>query len=145
MGDRHRAYGDLRASGQLRRGDGLLVFWADGRVLICVAATRGGTGCSRDRVSRAWTSLEHFTFHRRGMDCGRKHVRARSQTLVDWSRHRYGRFACILFMACEQQGSNRNMSGSERTKRSVYMEWAKKRSHAKFNLATSGLMGVPRS
>jgi aspartate/methionine/tyrosine aminotransferase len=37
------------------------------------------------------------------------------------------------------------MSGSERTKRSVYMEWAKTRSHAKFNLATSGLIGVPRS
>lgn len=35
------------------------------------------------------------------------------------------------------------MSGGERTKRSVYMEWAKTRSHAKFNLATSGLIGVP--
>ncbi len=37
------------------------------------------------------------------------------------------------------------MSGSERTKRSVYMEWAKTRSHAKFNLATSGLTSVPLS
>ena len=37
------------------------------------------------------------------------------------------------------------MSGSERTKRSLYMEWAKTRSHARFNLATSGLLGVPRS
>ncbi len=37
------------------------------------------------------------------------------------------------------------MSGSERTKRSVYMEWAKTRSHARFNLATSGLMSVPLS
>ncbi|HYL86678.1 MAG TPA: aminotransferase class I/II-fold pyridoxal phosphate-dependent enzyme [Candidatus Angelobacter sp.] len=36
------------------------------------------------------------------------------------------------------------MSGSARTKRSRYMEWAKTRSHAKFNLATSGLIGVPR-
>jgi len=35
------------------------------------------------------------------------------------------------------------MSGSGRTKRSLYMEWAKTRSHAKFNLATSGLMSVP--
>jgi aspartate/methionine/tyrosine aminotransferase len=35
------------------------------------------------------------------------------------------------------------MSGSARTKRSPYMEWAKTRSHAKFNLATSGLIGVP--
>jgi aspartate/methionine/tyrosine aminotransferase len=35
------------------------------------------------------------------------------------------------------------MSGSARTKRSLYMEWAKTRSHAKFNLATSGLMSVP--
>jgi aspartate/methionine/tyrosine aminotransferase len=35
------------------------------------------------------------------------------------------------------------MSGSERTKRSLYMEWAKTRSHARFNLATSGIMGVP--
>lgn len=35
------------------------------------------------------------------------------------------------------------MSGSARTKRSRYMEWAKTRSHAKFNLATSGLIGVP--
>jgi aspartate/methionine/tyrosine aminotransferase len=36
------------------------------------------------------------------------------------------------------------MSSSARTKRSLYMEWAKTRSHAKYNLATSGLMGVPR-
>ena len=35
------------------------------------------------------------------------------------------------------------MSSSARTKRSRYMEWAKTRSHAKFNLATSGLIGVP--
>src|ERR1700722_6205196 len=48
-------------------------------------------------------------------------------------------------MAREKQGSDRNMSGSERTKRSLYMEWAKTRSHARFNLATSGLLGVPRS
>jgi aspartate/methionine/tyrosine aminotransferase len=34
------------------------------------------------------------------------------------------------------------MSGSARTKGSPYMEWAKTRSHAKFNLATSGLLGV---
>ena len=31
-----------------------------------------------------------------------------------------------------------------RTKRSLYMEWAKSNSHAKYNLATSGLMGVSR-
>jgi aspartate/methionine/tyrosine aminotransferase len=37
------------------------------------------------------------------------------------------------------------MSGSERTKRSLYMEWAKTRSHAQFNLATSGLISVPLS
>jgi len=35
------------------------------------------------------------------------------------------------------------MTDSARTKRSVYMEWAKTRSHAKFNLATSGLISVP--
>jgi aspartate/methionine/tyrosine aminotransferase len=35
------------------------------------------------------------------------------------------------------------MSGSARTRRSLYMEWAKTRSYAKFNLATSGLMSVP--
>ncbi len=37
------------------------------------------------------------------------------------------------------------MSGSKRTKRSVYIEWAKTHSHAKFNLATSGLTSVPLS
>ncbi len=37
------------------------------------------------------------------------------------------------------------MSGSGRTKRSVYIEWAKTHSHAKFNLATSGLISVPIS
>ena len=37
------------------------------------------------------------------------------------------------------------MSSSARTKRSPYMEWAKTRSHAKYNLATSGLIGVPRA
>lgn len=31
-----------------------------------------------------------------------------------------------------------------RTKRSLYMEWAKTHSHAKYNLATSGLTGVSR-
>jgi len=37
------------------------------------------------------------------------------------------------------------MSSEERTKRSVYMEWAKLHSHARFNLATSGLISVPIS
>ena len=37
------------------------------------------------------------------------------------------------------------MNGSIRTKRSAYIEWAKTRSHAKFNLATSGLTSVPLS
>jgi aspartate/methionine/tyrosine aminotransferase len=37
------------------------------------------------------------------------------------------------------------MSSSARTKRSQYMEWAKTRSHAKYNLSTSGLIGVARA
>jgi len=37
------------------------------------------------------------------------------------------------------------MSGLVQTKRSLYMEWAKTRSHARFNLATSGLLSVPLS
>jgi aspartate/methionine/tyrosine aminotransferase len=37
------------------------------------------------------------------------------------------------------------MSSSEQSKRSVYMEWAKTHSHARFNLATSGLISVPLS
>ena len=36
------------------------------------------------------------------------------------------------------------MSSSARPKRSLYMEWAKTHSHAKYNLATSGLTGVSR-
>jgi aspartate/methionine/tyrosine aminotransferase len=35
------------------------------------------------------------------------------------------------------------MIGPARTKRSLYMEWAKTQSHARFNLATSGLTSVP--
>jgi aspartate/methionine/tyrosine aminotransferase len=34
------------------------------------------------------------------------------------------------------------MNSSARTKRSAYMEWAKTRSHARFNLATSGVLNV---
>jgi aspartate/methionine/tyrosine aminotransferase len=45
-------------------------------------------------------------------------------------------------MAREKPGGRKNMTAA-RTKRSVYMEWAKTRSHAKYNLATSGVMGVP--
>jgi len=37
------------------------------------------------------------------------------------------------------------MSGPARSKRSLYMEWAKTRSHAKYNLAASGLIGVSRA
>ena len=37
------------------------------------------------------------------------------------------------------------MRSSQRTKRSDYMEWAKTRSQARFNLATSGLTNVPFS
>jgi aspartate/methionine/tyrosine aminotransferase len=48
-------------------------------------------------------------------------------------------------MAREKQGSNGNMSSSGQTKCSLYMEWAKTRSHARFNLATSGLISVPLS
>jgi len=35
------------------------------------------------------------------------------------------------------------MNAPPRTKRSKYMEWAKTQSHARFNLATSGVTGVP--
>jgi aspartate/methionine/tyrosine aminotransferase len=35
------------------------------------------------------------------------------------------------------------MNASARTRRSAYMEWAKTRSHAPFNLATSGLLNFP--
>ena len=35
------------------------------------------------------------------------------------------------------------MNAPARAKRSAYMEWAKTRSHAKFNLATSGLLNFP--
>ncbi|MGB7284938.1 MAG: pyridoxal phosphate-dependent aminotransferase [Candidatus Acidiferrum sp.] len=35
------------------------------------------------------------------------------------------------------------MTAPGRVKRSMYMEWAKTRSHARFNLATSGVTGVP--
>jgi aspartate/methionine/tyrosine aminotransferase len=45
-------------------------------------------------------------------------------------------------VARKKQESNGNMSDSDRTKRSVYMEWAKTHSHAKFNLATSGVTSV---
>jgi len=37
------------------------------------------------------------------------------------------------------------MRSSPHAKRSVYMEWAKMRSHARFNLATSGLISVPKA
>lgn len=37
------------------------------------------------------------------------------------------------------------MTVSLRQKGSPYMEWAKTRSHTKYNLATSGLIGVPRA
>jgi aspartate/methionine/tyrosine aminotransferase len=48
-------------------------------------------------------------------------------------------------MARKKQGRNRDMSGSGQSKRSVYMEWAKTCSHARFNLATSGVISVPLS
>lgn len=35
------------------------------------------------------------------------------------------------------------MTAAGRTKRSIYMEWAKRHSHARFTLATSGVLGVP--
>ncbi|MGB6458985.1 MAG: pyridoxal phosphate-dependent aminotransferase [Candidatus Acidiferrum sp.] len=35
------------------------------------------------------------------------------------------------------------MTAPGRTKRSVYMEWAKRHSHARFTLATSGVIGMP--
>jgi aspartate/methionine/tyrosine aminotransferase len=46
-------------------------------------------------------------------------------------------------MAGKKQEGKLTMSDSARTKRSVYMEWAKTSSHARFNLATSGVTGVP--
>jgi aspartate/methionine/tyrosine aminotransferase len=46
-------------------------------------------------------------------------------------------------MAIQKQESGRKMTGSARKKRSPYMEWAKTQSHSRFNLATSGLIGVP--
>src|SRR4029077_9533457 len=49
----------------------------------------------------------------------------------------------IFFVAREKPGGNWIMNAAARKKRSPYMEWAKTLSHARFNLATSGLLGVP--
>jgi aspartate/methionine/tyrosine aminotransferase len=46
-------------------------------------------------------------------------------------------------VAGKKQKGKRGMSGSERAKRSDYMEWSKTGSQARFNLATSGLTSVP--
>jgi aspartate/methionine/tyrosine aminotransferase len=46
-------------------------------------------------------------------------------------------------VARKKQEKRKNMTAPARTKRSKYMEWAKTRSHARFNLATSGVTGVP--
>ncbi|HEX8837727.1 MAG TPA: pyridoxal phosphate-dependent aminotransferase [Candidatus Acidoferrum sp.] len=40
--------------------------------------------------------------------------------------------------------TTRSSARTARAKRSLYMEWAKTRSHARYNLATSGLTGVSR-
>src|SRR5260370_3547003 len=77
------------------------------------------------------------------MDCRHEHVRARSQALVHWLRHRRRRIAGLLSVAREEPGGNYVVNALARKKRSLYMEWAKTLSHAKFNLATSGLFGVP--
>jgi aspartate/methionine/tyrosine aminotransferase len=45
-------------------------------------------------------------------------------------------------MEFKKQRRSGGMSAAVRTKRSIYMEWAKLHAHAKFNLATSGIMGV---
>src|SRR2546428_8310186 len=77
------------------------------------------------------------------MDRRGEHVCARSQALLHRARHRPCRFTGIFFVACKKPGENQFMNSSGRTKRSAYMEWAKTRSHARFNLATSGLLNVP--
>src|SRR5271154_6698021 len=89
--------------------------------------------------------MDNSSIHSRGMDCSRQHIRARPKAFVHWARHRYCRFARILFVAREKQGRDSKMSSPEQLKRSVYMEWAKTRSHARFNLATSGSISVPIS
>jgi aspartate/methionine/tyrosine aminotransferase len=46
-------------------------------------------------------------------------------------------------VARKKQEGRKNMIAPARTKHSKYMEWAKTHSHARFNLATSGVTGVP--
>jgi len=48
-------------------------------------------------------------------------------------------------VASQGEARKGGMTSPARTKRSVYMEWAKTRSHARFNLATSGVMSVPKA
>ncbi len=125
LGHRHRLDGHFRAGRQLRCGHGLPILWTYGRMLVCAAAPRGCSEREESRLSGPGPSLDDAALHRRGMDCGSEHVRARSQALVHWSRHRGRRIAGLLFVAREKPGGNHVVNPPERKKRSPYMEWAK--------------------
>src|SRR5258708_12469805 len=112
-------------------------------MLVCAAAPRGCSEREESRLSGPGPSLDDAALHRRGMDSGSEHVRARSQALVHWPWHRGGRIAGLLFVAREKSEGSHVVNVPARKKRSPYMEWAKTLSHPKFNLPTSGLVRIP--
>src|SRR5947209_11787263 len=74
--------------------------------------------------------------HRCAMARRGEHIRARPGSFIHWPRNRGGRFAGV----CSLEETERDMT--QRTMRSRYMEWAKTRSQARYNLATSGITNV---
>src|SRR5437868_3134695 len=84
--------------------------------------------------------MDDAGLHRGRMDRRRQHLRIRSISCRNrlWDRPR--RSACVFDLAVQTTAECYQLNDS--TKHSAYMEWAKTRSVARFNLATSGLRNV---
>src|SRR5215510_1634040 len=142
LGHRDCTHRNVRASRQLRHRHGCDFLGADRSLSHPAAASRSLIRSSSHRLSRSWAPLDNATLHCRNVARGDHHVYARSTAFVHRLGHRPCRTTRILFLARKESGGHGSMNVPARTKRSLYMEWAKTHSHAKYNLATSGLMGV---
>src|ERR1700690_4537743 len=77
--DRSGAAGNVRADTELRGGDGLAFFRADGELYFRVSRpgeTQDGRWCRRGprgRISSAGTSVDHSYFHRGGVARNRQY------------------------------------------------------------------------
>src|SRR6185295_8233277 len=136
VSNRDRRARNLRANPQLRRLHRHDFLWTHRVLYFYLSETRGAVS---DESSGS--PVHDARLHRGLLACSYQHCLSLSGKHIDRNRNHDRRHSRLLVLATEET----QMTAAREVMGSAYMNWAKTRSVAKYNLATSGLGNVKLS